>query len=150
MSQTFFNHSLGVGGTIGCGRSFLDDAAASLAMHRAINGATLLVRNRDGLGLPWFGTDLTCFLHTDCPAFTTVAKKKKKAPKPPEIDLPPLVPETLADLDRAVMLLGILAKGQPMKKSRQDEIKTLLGAVPQPEVAAAWKSELKRCRDEYV
>jgi len=79
-----------------------------------------------------------------------MGKKKKKPPKPPEIDLPPLVPETLADLDRAVVLLGILAKGQPMKKSRQDEVEALLGTVPQPEVAAAWKTELKRCRDEYA
>ena len=75
--------------------------------------------------------------------------KTKRAPQTSEVDLPPQVPATLAELDRAVMLLGALAKGDDLKKSRATELKTLLGGLPKPETAARWKSELKRVRDEY-
>ena len=74
----------------------------------------------------------------------------KRTSTPPEVDLPPKVPESLAELDRAVMLLGAIAKGDLLKKPRKDELKTLLGAMPKRETAARWKSELKRVRDEYV
>lgn len=77
----------------------------------------------------------------------TMAKSQKIAQ---EIALPPQVPETLTELDRAVALLGIVAKEQPLKKSRRDELKALLGAFPQPETAAAWKTQLKQVREEYI
>ena len=79
-----------------------------------------------------------------------MTKSKKKALHAHELVLPPMVPETLAELDRAVMLLGALAKGDGLKKSRKDELKALLGAIPKAETAARWKSELKRVRDEYA
>lgn len=63
---------------------------------------------------------------------------------------PPELPKTLAELDRAVVLLGILAKSQPMKKATLDELRLLLGAVPQPTTAGAWKTRLKQVRDEYA
>ena len=61
--------------------------------------------------------------------------------------LPPEVPEQLAQLDRAIMLLGHQAKAQ-LKEPQQDELAALLGRCPTPEVAAEWKGHLKRLRKE--
>ncbi len=57
----------------------------------------------------------------------------------------PQVPEDLAELDRAIELLGERAKGQ-LRASKQDELVLLLHAYPNVPTAAAWKSELKRRR----
>lgn len=61
--------------------------------------------------------------------------------------MPPEVPEQLAQLDRAIMLLGHQAKAQ-LKEPQQDELAALLGRCPTPEVAAEWKGHLKRLRKE--
>ena len=65
---------------------------------------------------------------------------------------PPEVPETPEDLERAVLLLGAVAKGQGLKEARQEELLELLGLLflPAPEVAQGWKSELKRLRKELL
>ena len=60
--------------------------------------------------------------------------------------LPPLVPQTLEGLERAVVLLGSLAKGQALTSARSSELEELLGLefLPDTRVAQEWKSQLKR------
>ena len=63
---------------------------------------------------------------------------------------PPKVPEELPALERAIMLLGERAKGN-IKLKLRDELAHLLGHAPKSEEqAAAWKSELKRMRQELL
>ena len=58
----------------------------------------------------------------------------------------PQVPQALAELDRAIELLGERAKGLELRASKQDELVLLLHAYPNVPTAAAWQSELKRQR----
>ena len=64
--------------------------------------------------------------------------------------LPFMVPQTLEGLERAVMLLGSLAKGQALTSARSSELMELLGLefLPETRVAQDWKSQLKRLRKQ--
>lgn len=66
--------------------------------------------------------------------------------------LPPIVPQTPEELERAVMLLSSLAKGQGLTSARSHELQELLGLtfLPETKVAQEWKSQLKRLRKELV
>lgn len=64
--------------------------------------------------------------------------------------LPPIVPTTRVALDRAIVLLGARAKGEQLRACKVQEIVGLLGRYPDAVAAAAWKSELKRLRDDEI
>jgi hypothetical protein len=68
------------------------------------------------------------------------------------VDVPPQTPETVAELDAAIVALGNLAKtGGRLKKSRQEALANLIGGLPaSPAQASAWKSSLKGLRKELV
>ena len=60
--------------------------------------------------------------------------------------LPPRIPETNEELDRAIMLVGSCLK-QKLSPKRKNELTQLLGSPPpNPKVAAAWKQSLKQLR----
>lgn len=62
--------------------------------------------------------------------------------------IPPKVPEQLPQLDRAVMLLASLTKGN-LKPRYRLELVQLVGREPKnAEQAAAWKAALKALRKE--
>lgn len=63
------------------------------------------------------------------------------------MSVPPKTPENLADLERAIVLLGSRTKG-PLTKQRRVELIDLVGAYPDPQAAAAWKVALKPLRDD--
>jgi len=66
-------------------------------------------------------------------------------------DIPPEVPVSLAELDRAIMLLGALSQGVALRPSRQYVLRSLLGACPAPGAqAASWKKALKDLRPELL
>ena len=67
-----------------------------------------------------------------------------------ETPMPPRVPENLQDLERAIMLLGGLSKGQKLKPASQAQLETLLGAIPSKVLAAEWKRELKALRKDLA
>ena len=61
---------------------------------------------------------------------------------------PPRTPQHLEDLDRAIMLLGSMAKGDNLKLSKREEF---LGRLPKDEdQAQTWKRSLKQWRKELV
>lgn len=61
--------------------------------------------------------------------------------------VPPKTPENLADLERAIVLLGARAKG-PLTKPRRVELVDLVGAYPDAAAATSWKASLKPLRDD--
>lgn len=65
------------------------------------------------------------------------------------MSVPPKTPESLAELERAIILLGSRAKG-PLTRLRRRELVDLVGAYPSEAVAAEWKRILKPLRhDEF-
>jgi hypothetical protein len=62
--------------------------------------------------------------------------------------LPPRVPPELAELDRAIMLLGVRAKGTELTAPRRREMVALLEAYPDAATAAHWKAALRVLRAE--
>lgn len=67
----------------------------------------------------------------------------------PASELPPRIPRTLAEVDRATALLGayIQARGN-IKPSRLSDLDRLIGVVPGLDQAGKWKSALKKVRGE--
>ena len=65
------------------------------------------------------------------------------------MSLPPKTPENLADLGRAIILLGSRAKGALTKPRRLELIK-LVGTYPDAQAAAEWKASLKPLRHDEV
>jgi len=63
---------------------------------------------------------------------------------------PPRIPPELAELDRAVMLLGSRAKGMDLSAPRRKELATLIGAYPDAVTAARWKAALRPLRAEVA
>lgn len=67
------------------------------------------------------------------------------------MDGPPRTPQHLEDLDRAIMLLGALAKGDDLKLSKREELEEFLGSLPKnKDQAQTWKRVLKQWRKEVV
>lgn len=75
-----------------------------------------------------------------------------------ERQLPPRVPETLAELDEASALLGAYlqvvatpnAPNSKMKASRLARLKELVGELPSVELGKEWKSGIKELRSELA
>jgi hypothetical protein len=61
----------------------------------------------------------------------------------------PKIPQTLADLDRAIMLLGNRTKVE-LKSVPRKELEQLIGDYPNLRVAARWKAELTQLRKERM
>jgi hypothetical protein len=59
------------------------------------------------------------------------------------------IPQTLADLDRAIMLLGNRTKVE-LKSVPRKELEQLIGDYPNLRVAARWKAELTQLRKERI
>ena len=62
---------------------------------------------------------------------------------------PPQVPTELADLHRAIMLLGSRVQVKLTPK-RQKELEALLSCYANANTAAAWKSALKELRRDEI
>ena len=75
-------------------------------------------------------------------------KKKTKTPRTPA--MPPRMPQNLDDFDRVIMLLGVIAKGTQLTDKKADELEDLLGVLPSKQVAAYWKTQLKKLRKEHA
>lgn len=58
-------------------------------------------------------------------------------------DVPPKVPESEAELSRAICLLQLRTKSQ-LSKDERVEIRRLVGIYPTPAQATAWKQAFKR------
>jgi metal-sulfur cluster biosynthetic enzyme len=66
-------------------------------------------------------------------------------------DLPPKVPEELAELDRALQLLGALCQaGGNVKNKHRSELETLLGCPVTQQLASHWKTHLKEIRRDLA
>ena len=68
---------------------------------------------------------------------------------------PPRTPQHLEDLDRAIMLLGSMAKGDNLKLSKREELEEAARVpahrLPKDEdQAQTWKRSLKQWRKELV
>ena len=63
--------------------------------------------------------------------------------------MPPQIPEALAELERAIVLLGSRVSYELKNKSRR-ELELLIGRYPSPAEAAVWKSALKGLREEML
>ena len=59
------------------------------------------------------------------------------------------IPETLPELDRAIMLLGARTKVE-LKSGPKGELEKLIGTCPNSRVAARWKAELTKLRKERI
>jgi hypothetical protein len=73
----------------------------------------------------------------------------------PDPELPPIEPATRAELDESIMLLGNLISaersGAKLRESTRQRLKQLIGKCPAKAItAAAWKSGLKRVRDDEI
>ena len=62
--------------------------------------------------------------------------------------IPPQIPDSLPELERAIGLLGNRSNGQELTPAMQDVLREQLGAYPAPGVAMAWKRVLKARRDK--
>ena len=69
---------------------------------------------------------------------TTARKDATQMP-----NIPPRVPETEADLNRAIQLLDLRTRAT-LDKGDSAEIKELIGIYPTPAQACAWKQAMKR------
>ena len=65
-------------------------------------------------------------------------------------DLPPKVPEELAELDRALQLLGAVCQAGRIKDKHRRELETLLGGPVSQQLAAHWKKHLKEIRHDLA
>jgi hypothetical protein len=65
-------------------------------------------------------------------------------------DLPPKVPEELAELDRVLELLGAICQAGKIKESRRIELETLVGCRVTQQLAAHWKKHLKEIRRDLA
>ena len=68
---------------------------------------------------------------------------------PTTTDGPPLIPGTLEDLERAIVLLGNRSKAVLRRKARE-ELKDLVGTYSNPAQAAVWKQMLTRMRKKLA
>lgn len=66
-----------------------------------------------------------------------------------EQPLPPQIPETLAEIERAIMLLGSRWRCELTNKAR-NELEGLIGRYPSVKEAALWKSALKGLREDML
>ena len=64
--------------------------------------------------------------------------------------LPPKVPEELAELDRALQLLGAVCQAGRIKDKHRRELETLLGGQVSQQLAAHWKKHLKEIRHDLA
>lgn len=71
-----------------------------------------------------------------------------------ERPLPPRVPETLAEVDEALMLLGNFIQcsqsGGKFRETVRLKLRELVGGVPELATAKAWKTGLKELRGELA
>ena len=74
-------------------------------------------------------------------------KRNKKPKDKPDISLPPQVPDTAAELERAIALLGNRVQKELNPKARQ-ELLDLLNAYPDVSTAAVWKQKLRQVSKE--
>lgn len=65
-------------------------------------------------------------------------------------ELPPLVPQTLEQLDRAIVLLGNRSRGEELRLVVLSELVGLVGRYPDPATALQWKSALKSIRNDEI
>ena len=65
-------------------------------------------------------------------------------------DLPPRVPEELAELDRVLQLLGAVCQAGKIKDKPRIELETLLGCRVTQQLAAHWKKHLKEIRRDLA
>jgi hypothetical protein len=65
-------------------------------------------------------------------------------------ELPPRVPEELAELDRALQLLGAVCQAGKIKEKHRIELETLLGCRVTQQLAAHWKKHLKEIRRDLA
>jgi hypothetical protein len=63
--------------------------------------------------------------------------------------IPPKVPESEADLNRVVQLLGLRMQSC-LNKDQRTEIKELVGSYPTPAQAVVWKQAIKRQMSHMV
>jgi hypothetical protein len=79
---------------------------------------------------------------------------KTTVPAASERLLPPKVPDTLPEVDEAMMLLGNYVQsvqaGGKFRESLRARLQALIGAVPSLPDAKAWKSGLKELRGELA
>jgi hypothetical protein len=66
----------------------------------------------------------------------------------PAEDLPPELPETLAELDEARLLLGQRGRGDELGPKPRAKLVSLIGAYPSPALALRWKRSLRDYREE--
>lgn len=64
--------------------------------------------------------------------------------------MPPIVPPSRTALERAILLLGCRARGEDLRASKVQELVGLLGRYPDRVTALAWKTELKRIREDEI
>ena len=76
--------------------------------------------------------------------------KKSKKPQARTPAMPPKLPLDDDEFERAIMLLGTLAKGTTLTNKTADELEEILGVIPSLKVAAFWKTELKKLRKERL
>lgn len=62
---------------------------------------------------------------------------------PKKMQLPPQIPQSKGDLERAISLLGNRVQAELKNKPAQELI-VLLGRYPSPEEAISWKQSLKQ------
>jgi hypothetical protein len=89
------------------------------------------------------------------PPLPPARPKKRKAPLPPAPppldELPPRIPDDLAELTEAVALLGEAATKGLRKTAPQLRLAELLGRLPHtPAEARVWKDALKAYRKELI
>ena len=76
-----------------------------------------------------------------------MSKRNKTLKDKPDISLPPQVPDTAAELERAIALLGNRVQKELNPKARQ-ELVDLLNAYPDVSTAAVWKQRLRQVSKE--
>ena len=62
---------------------------------------------------------------------------------PKKMQLPPQIPQSKDELERAVSLLGNRIQAD-LRSKRAQELAALLGRYPSPEEATVWKQSLKQ------
>lgn len=67
-----------------------------------------------------------------------------------DLDLPPRVPTDLVEMDRLVVLMGVIARGKRLRLRRTtcDELVSLCGTIPSRDEARRWKGPLRELREE--
>lgn len=67
-----------------------------------------------------------------------MAVREQTSPLPPRV-----IPTTIEQRDRAILLLGCRSNGDELRNATRDELVALVGAYPPPRIAARWKMWLK-------